>query len=235
MDNLRVILRGCLNSMDGLDSLCLPFLQEELVQVIPTHRKVVVVEEELRPLQAVRHLPVVVDQELLLQGHLEQLQVKCLVACPDILVILTLLCTLICIGNNSTWAHHTVNNSNNPFIHLDMLLEVLVKEGPEDLLDLTLINLQVSPLERQVLLPKQRRMVRMMGQKLRRSLPLKVKERLQKNQRKQKSKRRNPKRSQKKLPVHRNQFNSRRVVGLNAQPGFIICKTTCCSEGLLRI
>ena len=120
-----------------------------------------------------------------------------------------------------------------------MLLEVLVKEDPEDLLDLTLINLQVFPLERQVPLPKQRKMVRMLakgmlGQKLRRSLPLKVKERLQKNQRKQKSKRRNPK-SQKRLPVHRNQFNSRRVVGLNAQPGFIFCKTTCCGESLLQI
>mmetsp|Transcript_16244 Transcript_16244/g.26667 ORF Transcript_16244/g.26667 Transcript_16244/m.26667 type:complete len:262 (+) Transcript_16244:693-1478(+) len=174
MGNLLVILRGCPNSTVGQGSLCPPFLLVELGEVIQIHRK----EEELLPLQAVRHLPVVMDQDRL-QGH--QLQVKCLVVCPDILVILTLLCTLTCIGNNSTWAHHTVNNSNNLFIHLDMLPEVLVKEDLEGLPDLTQINLQVVPLERQVSrLPKQRT-GRMLDQKRGRSLPLKrVKERLQK-------------------------------------------------------
>ena len=142
MDNLLVILRGCHNRhMVGQGSPCLHFLQEELGEVIQTlHRE----EEELRLLQAVLLLPLVVHLERL-QEH-QVLQVKCLVVCPDILVILTPLCTLTCIGNkHSTWAHRTDNSNNNHFTHQVMLPEVLVKEDLEGLPVLTLPNSQVPP------------------------------------------------------------------------------------------
>mmetsp|Transcript_36548 Transcript_36548/g.74589 ORF Transcript_36548/g.74589 Transcript_36548/m.74589 type:complete len:320 (+) Transcript_36548:574-1533(+) len=224
MDNLLVILRGCHNRhMVGQGSPCLHFLQEELGEVIQTlHRE----EEELRLLQVVLLLPLVVHLERP-QEH-QVLQVKCLVVCPDILVILTPLCTLTCIGNkHSTWAHRTDNSNNNHFTHQVMLPEVLVKEDLEGLPVLTLPNSQVPPQERQVLqLRKERQMIRMLDQKMRRSLPLKrVRE---KHQKKKRMRRRRIPKNQKRLRVHRNHFHSKRVIELTNHPGFISHKSTFC-------
>mmetsp|Transcript_36049 Transcript_36049/g.52930 ORF Transcript_36049/g.52930 Transcript_36049/m.52930 type:complete len:322 (+) Transcript_36049:678-1643(+) len=227
MDNHLVILRGCHNRhMVGQGSPCLHFLPEELGEVIQTHHRE---EEELRlELQAVLLLPLVVHLERL-QEH-QVLQVKCLVVCPDILVILTPLCTLTCIGNkHSTWAHRTDNSNNNHFTHQVMLPEVLVKEDLEGLPVLTLPNSQVPPQERQVLqLRRERQMIRMLDQKRRRSLPLKrVRE---KHQKKKRMRRRRIPKNQKRLRVHRNHFHSKRVIELTNHPGFISShKTTFCS------
>ena len=168
--------------------------------------------EEQLLLQALhlRPLVVVVDLERLLE---HQLLVRCQVVCPDILVILILLCILTCTGSRrSTWDHRTGNSNNNHFTHQDMLLEVLVKEDLEDLLGLTPTNHQLVPLGRQEQqLPKERRMNLMLDQKERRSLLLKRVAERRRLQRKKRKRRRNRK-SQKRLLVHRNHFHSREEV-----------------------
>mmetsp|Transcript_30746 Transcript_30746/g.48183 ORF Transcript_30746/g.48183 Transcript_30746/m.48183 type:complete len:305 (-) Transcript_30746:670-1584(-) len=215
MDNLLVTLRGCHNRhMVGQGSPCHPFLQEELVEVIQTHHSQEA--EELLVLPAVHLRPLVEEDQERLQEH--QLQVKCQVVCPDILGILTPLCTLTCIGNrHSTWAHRMGNSNNNHFIHQDMLPEVLVREDLEDLLVvLTPINSRVAILEGQVQRhPRETRMIRMLDQKVRRSLQLKrARKRLQKEKRRL---RRNRK-SQKRLRVHRNHFHSRELLNSTKPP-----------------